>query len=139
MQNISPIKQRILQYIDTLNISKRDFYAFTGISRGTLESESSITEITLAKFIEFYPEINPAWLLTGKGNQFVFEEGRDVVAPIKKEDLGLLKNISKTQTPDNIIGCEMCKMKDKVIDSQEKQIETLSKLIYLLEEKVRTK
>lgn len=48
-QKISPIKQRILQYVDTLGISKRDFYAKTGISRGTLESSTGITEDTYYK------------------------------------------------------------------------------------------
>ena len=36
-QKISPIKQRILQFADNLNISKREFYAKIGVSRGTLE------------------------------------------------------------------------------------------------------
>jgi len=128
MQNISPIKQRILQYIDILNISKRDFYAKTGISRGTLESPTGITEETVAKFIVFYPEINPSWLLTGNG--------------------GMLNN-KKDQIPDeNIIeepdvsyaglpGCEWCRMKDELIESLRQQIETQSRLIGHLEENKR--
>lgn len=48
-QNISPIKQRILQFIANLGISKREFYSLTGISRGTLESKTGITEDTLTK------------------------------------------------------------------------------------------
>ena len=47
MQNISPIKQRILQFVANLGISKREFYSLTGISRGTLESKTGITEDTL--------------------------------------------------------------------------------------------
>lgn len=56
-----------MQFIDTLGISKRDFYAQTGISRGTLESPTGITEETMAKFIAFYPNISPKWLLMGEG------------------------------------------------------------------------
>lgn len=66
-QKVSPIKQRILQYIETLNVSKRKFYEETGISRGTLESNTGITEEVMAKFIVTHPEISPVWLLTGKG------------------------------------------------------------------------
>lgn len=66
-QNISPIKQRILQYVAQLGISKRDFYQRIGVSRGTLESKTGITEDTLAKFIAIYPEVNLEWLLTGEG------------------------------------------------------------------------
>ena len=121
MQNISPIKQRILQYIDTLGISKREFYAQTGISRGTLESQTGITEETVAKFIVFYPQINATWLLTGSGSQFLSDKSDGVVLkPENKSHPGI---------------CEMCKMKDKLIESQAQQIEILSKLIHHLENK----
>lgn len=111
-----------MQYIDTLSISMRDFYAKTGISRGTLESDSSITEVTLAKFIAFYPEINPTWLLTGTGRKFV----EDVEASMQTK---LFNDSISHDIPE----CEMCKMKDKLIQSQDKQIETLSKFISHLE------
>lgn len=67
IQNNSPIKQRILYFVDTLGISKRDFYTKTGISRGTLESNTGITEETIAKLIAIYPNINSSWLLIGEG------------------------------------------------------------------------
>lgn len=67
MQKNSPIKERILQFADSLNISKREFYKKTGISRGTLESSTGITEDTLAKFIATFEDLSPEWILTGKG------------------------------------------------------------------------
>jgi SOS-response transcriptional repressor LexA len=67
IQNISPIKQRILLFADTLGISKRKFYENIGVSRGTLESTSGITEDVMAKFIAKYSEINLSWLLVGEG------------------------------------------------------------------------
>lgn len=67
IQNISPIKQRILYFVDYLNISKREFYQKTGISRGTLESNTGITEETVAKLIATYPKINITWLFSGNG------------------------------------------------------------------------
>lgn len=66
-QKISPIKQRILHYADSLGISKREFYLKIGVSRGTLEAKSGITEDILAKFIATYPSVNPEWLISGKG------------------------------------------------------------------------
>jgi hypothetical protein len=65
-QKISPVKQRILQFADTLNISKREFYKIIGVSRGTLESNTGITEDILAKFIVSYPDVDIEWLITGK-------------------------------------------------------------------------
>ena len=63
----SPIKQRILQYISHLGMSKRLFYASIGISRGTLESNSGITEDIVRKFLDKFPEVSPTWLFTGDG------------------------------------------------------------------------
>lgn len=67
IQQISPIKQRILQYAENLGISKREFYAKIGVSRGTLEAKTGITEDVLAKFIAVYPEISLDWLIKGEG------------------------------------------------------------------------
>lgn len=74
-QKNSPIKQRILQFVDTLGISKRDFYAKTGISRGTLESCTGITEDTITKVFAIYSELNPSWLLTGRDNMLTIQNG----------------------------------------------------------------
>lgn len=69
-QNISPIKQRILSFAGTLGISKRDFYAKIGVSRGTLESKTGITEDVITKFFATYPQVSIEWLMTGDGNMF---------------------------------------------------------------------
>lgn len=69
-QKISPIKQRILQFADTLKISKRDFYLQIGVSRGTLEAKTGITEDVLAKFIAAFPDVSIEWLMQGKGEIF---------------------------------------------------------------------
>lgn len=66
-QIISPIKQRILFFAGTLGISKRDFYAKIGVSRGTLESKTGITEDVVTKFFATYPEVSIEWLMTGEG------------------------------------------------------------------------
>lgn len=67
-QKISPIKQRILQYADSLGISKREFYTKIGVSRGTLESRTGITEDVVTKFIAAYPDVSLEWLVKGKGD-----------------------------------------------------------------------
>lgn len=57
-----------MYFASTLGISKRDFYSKIGVSRGTLESPTGITEDVVAKFIAIFPDINSDWLLTGKGD-----------------------------------------------------------------------
>ena len=69
MQNISPIKKRILQYIENKRITMRKFSVMSGISRGTLESKTGITEETLAKFLAVFPDIPLDWLILGKENK----------------------------------------------------------------------
>lgn len=95
-QKISPIKQRILQFSATLGVSKRDFYSKIGVSRGTLESNTGITEDVMAKFIANYPDVDISWLITGEGDMLKSkhaEEPKVEVTPIhqprsteKKED-----------------------------------------------------
>lgn len=92
-QKISPIKQRILYFADTLGISKREFYTKIGVSRGTLESNTGITEDVLAKFIAIFPEIDLYWLILGEGSMYrtprVMEEApssdRDEVVRLLRE------------------------------------------------------
>jgi len=70
-QKISPFKQRILQYVEYLGISKREFYAQTGISRGTLDNHTGLTEETLAKIFATYKNISATWLLHGTGEMLI--------------------------------------------------------------------
>lgn len=55
-------------YIKYKQISKRDFYAKSGISRGTLESNTGITEEIMAKVIANHPELSLKWLIKGEGS-----------------------------------------------------------------------
>ncbi len=67
MQKISPVKQRILSFAASLGCSKREFYSKIGVSRGTLESNTGVTEDVVAKFIATFPDVSLEWLWTGCG------------------------------------------------------------------------
>lgn len=83
MRQISPIKNRILQYIDYKNISKYKFYQKTGITRGVLDKESGISEENIAKFIAYSDDIDLNWLLTGKGKMLKTDnENNDEIAVV---------------------------------------------------------
>lgn len=88
-QKISPIKQRILQFAEYLGISKRDFYKTIGVSRGTLESKTGITEDVMAKFIATYPNVSIRWLITGYGEMMSsVADSQTRIIPAKKTDDG---------------------------------------------------
>ncbi|WP_312388736.1 S24 family peptidase [Chryseobacterium sp.] len=70
MKNFSTQKERILQFIENKRISKNKFYIETGISNGVLDKKSGLSMDTVEKFYSTYPEVNPEWLLTGKGEMF---------------------------------------------------------------------
>lgn len=115
-RNISPIKERILYFIDTLNISKREFYARTSISRGTLESSTGITEDTLAKFIATFPEISLDWLMLGRGEM------------VRQEN----KPLSESELLD--MSRQLIAAKDDIIGLQKDHIESLMERIRLMQQ-----
>ncbi len=67
MIKISTQKENILQFIDYKGISKNKFYLKTGVSNGVLDKKSSLSMNTVEKIYSTYPELNPEWLITGKG------------------------------------------------------------------------
>ena len=61
------MKGRILQFIDYKGLSKRKFYAETGLSNGILDKASGLSVETLEKIYLTFPELSLEWLVTGKG------------------------------------------------------------------------
>ncbi len=94
-QNISPIKQRILLFAGTLGISKRDFYAKIGVSRGTLESKTGITEDVVTKFFATYPEVSVEWVMTGAGEMLNISPSCK-----KKSKISTEQDKNKDKTPE---------------------------------------
>ncbi len=60
-------KERILKYLDFKGISKNKFYKETGLSNGFLDKVNDIGSGKLEIILYTYKDINPEWLLTGKG------------------------------------------------------------------------
>lgn len=71
MDKISTIKENILYFIEKQNISKVKFYEKTKISPSNFKGVGLNSEIggdKIVKILHCYPEINPEWILTGKGD-----------------------------------------------------------------------
>jgi len=58
---------RVLQFIDYKGISKREFYATTGLSNGFLDKSSNIGSDKLEKIISAYPDLSLLFVVTGNG------------------------------------------------------------------------
>lgn len=70
-QENSPIKKRILQYLNYKNISEYAFYKESGITRGILNQKTGISEDNLSKFLAYAQDISTSWVLLGQGNMIV--------------------------------------------------------------------
>ena len=62
------ITERIVKYIDTKGITKYKFCKDLGLSNGFLDKPREISTDKYANILEYLPEVNPEWLLTGKGS-----------------------------------------------------------------------
>ncbi len=125
-QNISPIKQRILQYAKTLGISKRDFYAKIGVSRGTLEAKTGITEEVMAKFIATFPDVSIEWLVTGNGNIFntkstenAVKQNDDIIDDIIDDKRKFQKTSSKPEIERVIVDNVFKLRTDRLVERQQ--------------------
>lgn len=71
---LAPIKCRIIQYIESKGITKKSFFENTKISPSNFKGNGLFSEIggdLMVEILTFYPDINPTWLLTGKGEMLV--------------------------------------------------------------------
>lgn len=67
-QEKSPIKQKILLYLDKKGITPYDFYKKSGVTRGVLGQNNGISEDNLTRFLAYASDVNVQWLMTGKGD-----------------------------------------------------------------------
>jgi hypothetical protein len=71
---LSQIKQRILQYIDFKGIKKEYFFEITGISASNFKGEGLKSDLggdKIAKILSNFPDLNPTWLMTEKGDMCI--------------------------------------------------------------------
>lgn len=119
------IIDRLSEYIDIKGISLNAFDKSVGASNGyigkQIKNKASIGGDMLEKISCIYEDLNIGWLITGKGTM-LYNEAPEIASE------------SPLDTKVNS-QCEACRIRDKLIDSQQRQIDTLSKLIQHLEEK----
>lgn len=136
MQEKSPIKQRILQFIEYKGITQYEVYKNTGITRGILTQNNGISEENLSRFLEYYHEISTKWLLTGEGSMLISEivhQPDEISAGSPKDD----KNPAQNNTTDMIshhdadvsILTNKIEMLERIIASKDETIVALQERI----------
>lgn len=71
MDKFSPIKGRILQYLEYKGIAKTEFCAKTNISYANMKGKSLFSEIggsQLYEILSIYKDLSPDWLIMGIGD-----------------------------------------------------------------------
>lgn len=118
------ITDRILQLLEYKNISKYKFCKDLNLSNGFLDKRRDITTDNYAKILEYFPDVNPTWLLTGEGDMLRPPAGQQQGQPPPK--------VAQKEEPKPP-GCPLCAEKERVIAKQEQIIKDKDKIIALLE------
>lgn len=101
---LSPIKGRLLNYLETKGISRETFYRETGISASNFKGTGLRSELggdKIAKILRLYPDLNSEWLLTGQGGMCVARPSERVPAAYPAADETLTGNISDLTFPSD--------------------------------------
>lgn len=130
MQEKSPIKKNILQYIEYKGISKYKFYQETGITRGVLDQNNGMSEENTARFIAQCPEVSTDWLLTGKGAMLRGQSAPEVAPPPSEPAFpGFIEKIQDLSVKVGRLEAEnehlraAIEAKQKEIEAKQKEIE----------------
>ena len=100
------VKDRLLLYLKSNNISKNSFYKEVNVSNGYLDKQSAVNSDVLARIIKKYNELNYKWLLLGEGEMIETPNQADSLTP----------------------SCaESCQLKDYIIELQKEKIRSLEK------------
>ena len=126
----SSIKDRILDYLDYKCISQYQCYGSTGITRGVFAQKFGLSEENLLKFLNFYTEVDPTWLVTGNGNMLIDKKTDERInSTVLNSDVHLqeVKEIEKGMYTDAFVE-QLLIDHSKLTDSHQK----LSDAHYLL-------
>ncbi len=81
MSEISPIKQRILDFAFNRKLKKTDFCTKAGISYANLKGTGLASEfggLQISRVLLAYPELSAEWLLTGKGEMLNYQSAGSI-------------------------------------------------------------
>jgi hypothetical protein len=91
------VTDRILKIIELYCENKSQFYKKTGLSNGFLDKVKDIGVSKLEYILKAYPDINPEWLLTGKGSMLkeesiVSEPPEPYILEVQKKLIGSMED-----------------------------------------------
>lgn len=135
------IKERIIQVIEIKGIAKEKFFEKIGVTSANFRGKAKKTPLNstaIENVLSEIPELNPEWLLTGKGTMFKTEGSgsvsqnlvRDNGVQVEGSNNGKIKNNTESQIVKElkakIEGLKKLLIeKEKQLTEKEKQISKL--------------
>lgn len=118
------ITDRILQFLDYKGITKYEFHKKNNFSNGFLDKSRAIGSDKCAIILENYPEINPEWLIMGKGE--MLKEGR---ATYYAQGNLVGGNLTQGNETTTVANSSLDKNNEQILEILQKELELKNKII----------
>lgn len=119
------VKERLKQFIDTLNISEREFCRRIGVSSSYVMSiKKSIQPDKMQAISIHFPELNPLWLLLGQGEMLLSDGKKEDEQRQNTGGLPSSELLAKLLEEANSEKARLL----SIIESQQRTIESLTEL-----------
>lgn len=104
METISPVKERLIQLCNALQISTNQFSIQIGKNREFIRKiTGEIGSDVLRKICLVFPTVNILWIITGDGDKFIkpVQENNDSLTNYLKERVKELEDENRTLLVEN--------------------------------------
>ena len=119
------VKERLKQFIDTLNISEREFCRRIGVSSSYVMSiKKTIQPDKMQAISIHFPELNPLWLLLGQGEMLLADGKKEGEQRQNTGGLPSSELLAKLLEEANSEKARLL----SIIESQQRTIESLTEL-----------
>lgn len=119
------VKERLKQFINTLNISEREFCRRIGVSSSYVMSiKKSIQPDKMQAISIHFPELNPLWLLLGQGEMLLSDGKKEGEQRQNTGGLPSSELLAKLLEEANSEKARLL----SIIESQQRTIESLTEL-----------
>ena len=119
MDKFNSAKERFVYFLENHGSNRNKFYVQSGVSNGALDKKTGLTEATILKIFEIYPEISLDWLLLGKGEMLrqntpaAAVESPSVVAYLEKNVTDLRNELAQAYQTIGQLQQQLADLKEK--------------------------